>query len=61
MDKLHPEDPDRLHRRPTLPLDPSQLRLGPAPEVYALLQSLLERIQRLEEDMRKVKTRLKLP
>jgi hypothetical protein len=61
MDKLHPENPDRLNRRPSLPIDPSQLKLAPTPEIYSLIQSLLERVQRLEDDMRKVKTKLKLP
>jgi hypothetical protein len=42
-------------------LDPTQLKQGPAPEIYTLLQLLLERVQRLEDDMRKVKTKLKLP
>jgi hypothetical protein len=58
---LHPEDPDILHRQSSLPLDPTQLKQGPAPEIYTLLQLLLERVQRLEDDMHKVKTKLKLP
>jgi hypothetical protein len=60
-DRLHPEDLDRLRRRPPLPMDPDRLKQGPVPEIYALLQLLLERVQRLEDDMSKVKTKLKLP
>jgi hypothetical protein len=41
-------------------MDPTRLKQAPVPEIYALLQLLLERVQRLEDDMRKVKAKLKL-
>ena len=58
---FRPEESDPLRRRGPLPLDPKDLQRGPSLDVLAIMQSLMKRVERLEEEMRTVKTKLKLP
>lgn len=61
MCSLHPEDSDPLRRPIPKPILPKDLRPGPSPDLVAILQQLLSRVEKLEKDMRTVKAKLKLP
>jgi hypothetical protein len=57
---LDPEDFDPLARRDPQPFHPKDPRERVDSEIVALLRQMMIRLERLEEDMRKVKDKLKL-
>lgn len=61
MSDLRPDDPDPFRRRDLKPLDPKDLVRGPSLDVLAIIQSLLDRVERIEEEIRTIKKKLKLP
>jgi hypothetical protein len=60
METPQPDDFDPLRRWDPKKRDPQDLRRGPHLDVVTLLRQLLIRVERLEEEMRKVKEKLKL-
>ena len=60
MSKFKPDDIDPLRRRHPFPFDPNDWRRGPSQDFIALFQQLLRRVEKLEEDMRALKKRLKI-
>lgn len=61
MSDLRPDDPDPFRRRDPQPLSPKDLQRGPSLDVLAIIQSLMKRVERLEEEIRTIKKKLKLP
>ena len=61
MSEFKPDDIDPLRRHRPFPFDPNDWRRGPSPDFIALFQQLLRRVEKLEEDMRVLKKRLKIP
>ncbi len=57
---LDPDDFDPLARRDPQPRHPKDPRYSADAEILALLRQLIIRVERLEEDMRKAKEKLKL-
>ena len=60
MDEFKPEDVDPLRRRRPQPIKPQDLTRGPSLDIVALLRQVIVRVERLEEDMRKVKEKINL-
>lgn len=60
MENLQPDDFEPLRRWDPKKKDPQDLRRGPQLDVITLLRQLLIRVERLEEEMRQVKEKLKL-
>jgi hypothetical protein len=60
VDEFEPEDLDPLRRRSPKPIKPQDLNRGPSLDIVALLRQVIVRVERLEEDMRKVKEKLNL-
>ena len=58
MGELSPFDRDPLRDRGPLPLSPEGLQRLPHVELVNLVRVLLERVERLEKDMRLVKEKL---
>jgi hypothetical protein len=61
LGNLEPDNSDPLRRRSIHPMSPKDPRLGPSPDLVAIVQQVLVRLEKLEEEMRVVKTKLKLP
>ena len=57
---LDPDEFDPLARRKPKPLHPKDPRQSVDADIVTLLRQLMIRVQRLEEDMRKVKEKLNL-
>ena len=60
MDDIRPDDPDPFRRRDPLPLGKEELQRFPSFDVYNLLRQLMQRVERLENEMRQVKEKLQL-
>jgi hypothetical protein len=61
MSDLRPDDPDPFRRRGPQPIRPEDLQRGPTLEVLAIIQSILKRVEHLEEEIRIIKKKLKMP
>ena len=60
VEPLQPDEFDPLRRWDPKKKEPKDLQRGPQLDVVTLLRQLLIRVERLEEEMRKVKEKLKL-
>ncbi|MFX1561838.1 MAG: hypothetical protein ACFFDP_00835 [Promethearchaeota archaeon] len=61
MSDLRPDDTDPFRRRGPQPIRPDDLQRGPSLDVLSLIQSLLKRVEHLEEEIRTIKKKLKIP
>ena len=60
MGDIRPDDPDPFRRRDPLPLGKEDLQRFPSVDFYNLIRQLMLRVERLENEMRKVKEKLQL-
>ena len=60
LDDIRPDDPDPFRRPDPLPLGKEDLQRFPSFDLYHLIRQLMRRVERLENEMRKVKEKLQL-